>query len=160
MTKDPSELLNRFPAEDREIIFAVALLMERIKSLAKEDRDDLLQLFTAWNDAGDADDRRGAWDAMLEVLTRGNVSAKPMTLPAEDHLPRGTEQWAARVGKEIRRLRDGASLTQAQLAHKAGLLQSHISRLENAEYSPTHLTLKKIADALGLPVNAIDPSAD
>ena len=39
-------------------------------------------------------------------------------------------------------------MTQSQLARAAGLTQAHVSRMENADLSATHLTLAKIARAL------------
>lgn len=68
--------------------------------------------------------------------------------------------WAEHVGRKIQELRKAAGLTQVQLAERAGLPQSHISRLENAEHSATNLTLEKLAGALGVSVGDIDPCAD
>ena len=51
-------------------------------------------------------------------------------------------------------------MTQTDLAKKAGLPESHISRLENAEIRATNLTLVKIAKALGVSVGDIDPCTD
>ena len=50
-------------------------------------------------------------------------------------------------------------VTQEQLAAKAGLPQSHISRLEGAKHSPSRATLEKIAAALEVPLSCLDPSA-
>ena len=49
-------------------------------------------------------------------------------------------------------------MSQSELAKLAGIPQPHLSRLENAEHSPTHKTLTKIAIALGIPVGDIDPA--
>jgi len=66
----------------------------------------------------------------------------PWIFPFYDKpLARG-RKWAEHVGKKIKEFREQAQLTQVQLAEKAGLPQSHISRLEIAESSATHLTLK------------------
>jgi transcriptional regulator with XRE-family HTH domain len=63
------------------------------------------------------------------------------------------------VGNRIRDLRESAGLTQTQLAQRAELPQSHISRLENAESSPSERTLRKIAKALRVPLERINPYA-
>ena len=60
-------------------------------------------------------------------------------------MTRGLKKWATHVGNKIKDFREKAEMTQTDLAKKAGLPQSHISRLENAEHTPTNLTLVKIA---------------
>jgi len=64
------------------------------------------------------------------------------------------------IGTTIKRFREEAGLSQSELAEKAGLTQSHVSRLESAEHSPSHKTLKKIADALGKQVRDLDVALD
>jgi len=51
-------------------------------------------------------------------------------------------------------------MTQQQLAEKAGLPQSHISRLEAGMHSPSHKTLEKIAAAMEIAMGDLDPAAD
>jgi predicted transcriptional regulator len=41
------------------------------------------------------------------------------------------------------------NLTQEELAHKTGIRQSNISRIENGNCSPTVATLQQIADGVG-----------
>ena len=65
--------------------------------------------------------------------------------------------WAERVGNRIRDLRESAGLTQSELARRAGLLQSYISRLENGEGSVSERTLRKIARALRVRIERINP---
>jgi len=51
----------------------------------------------------------------------------------------------------VREMRDGASLTQAELAKKVGTTQSVIARLEDAQYTGRSLTmLERIAAACGV----------
>lgn len=55
-----------------------------------------------------------------------------------------------KVGQVIRQMREGAGLTQAQLAQRVGTTKSQISRIEDTEYdNHTLATLRRIADALG-----------
>lgn len=56
------------------------------------------------------------------------------------------------IGKALLRLRGEKGLTQADLARKARLAVSYLSRLENDHVQPTVGTLQRIADALGVPV--------
>ena len=135
---------------------ALAVLVDRIGSLPKEDRDDLYELTTVLFRAEDDEARNAASGAMLEILEQtpsGVDHLNPIT--PNDEL----EKWMVFVGGRIKQCRGEAKLTQKELAEKAGLPQSHISRLENCKHSPSAMTLKKIADALGIPTSNLDPSA-
>lgn len=71
-----------------------------------------------------------------------------------------TEQKQAtreRIGQRIAMLRKSAGLNQIQLAERAGLQSSHISRIEAGKYAVTLETVQAIAEALGMTVDIIDP---
>jgi transcriptional regulator with XRE-family HTH domain len=53
------------------------------------------------------------------------------------------------LGANLRRARQRAGLTQAELAQRAGLAQPAISLIEAGQANPTVQTLQQIADALG-----------
>lgn len=72
---------------------------------------------------------------------RGSASGRKPGGPAE-HSPR-------RLGIEIRRLREDAGLSQAQVADMAGISQSLLSLVENAKVDATVSTVTAIAAALG-----------
>jgi PTS system nitrogen regulatory IIA component len=56
------------------------------------------------------------------------------------------------IARNVKALREGAALSQSQLAHRAGIAQTVISYLENpAGKSPTVETLAAIASALRVP---------
>lgn len=139
---------------------AVGIVFERAASLPKADRDDLFELFQCLRTAAGPEEIRDIQRTMLEILTQAPLVARPMAPAADELMNPGTEKWAEHVGRAIRQLREQARLTQTQLAEKAGLTQSHISRLEKAEHSATHLTLQKIAVALGVEVGQLDPCVD
>ena len=48
-------------------------------------------------------------------------------------------------------------MTQAQLADKAGMQRSHISRIEAGSLAVTLESIEAIAQALGMTVDLIDP---
>ena len=52
-------------------------------------------------------------------------------------------------GAQLRELRRKRKLTQAQVAERSGLLQHHISELENGVRMPSLVTLLKLAAAIG-----------
>jgi ribosome-binding protein aMBF1 (putative translation factor) len=62
------------------------------------------------------------------------------------------------IGDNIRAARAEAGLTQAALSVKAGILVPHISRMESGAHLPSVASLKRVADALELPICALlDP---
>ncbi len=64
------------------------------------------------------------------------------------------------LGEKIRQLRNQAGLTQPELAVKAKVEQSYLSKLENDKASPSFDVIEKIAQALELEVMALIESLD
>lgn len=62
------------------------------------------------------------------------------------------------VGKQIRLMRQKIGINQAELAHRTGLTQSHVSRIESGGYVATFVTIQKIANALSVRPCDLDPS--
>lgn len=58
------------------------------------------------------------------------------------------------VGRNVRRLRIAAGLTQAALAERMGVDRAYVSGLELGQRNPTIVTLWHIAQALGVRVGA------
>lgn len=54
------------------------------------------------------------------------------------------------VGRNVRRLRSEADLTQEALAERSGLSQQYISDLECGRRNPTIVSLWELAQALGV----------
>lgn len=136
---------------------AIAVLMERIQSLPKQDREELYELSKAVFSMDDDDERESAARAMQEILEQSPITVRAVDLP--DQPGEELDKWIAYISSRIRELRKKAGMTQTQLAEKAGIPQSHVSRLENGEHSPSFTTLEKIAMALNVPVSKLDPSA-
>jgi len=54
-------------------------------------------------------------------------------------------------GSHIKRLREAKGLSQTELGKKAGLVPSHISRIEAGQYqNPLHKTIERLARGLGM----------
>lgn len=157
LTKDPCEVLDSLPDDVQVVVMALSIIMKRIESLPKPDREDLFALTREWEKAGTEEELLSIRRAMREILAQTPVTARPLPKPRDAE---GLEKWAAHVGAKIRALREVAGLSQVQLAEKAGIPQPHLSRLERAEHSATHKTLVKIATALGVDVGKIDPCLD
>ena len=135
---------------------ALSVLVSRMRTLSKEDREDLLELSKSLFKAETPEEEESATLAMLEILDQAPLVVRKMDIP------KGTgrlEKWMQFVSGKIRAERKKANLTQAELAERSGLPQSHISRLERAVHSPSHVTLEKIARALKIPISNLDPSS-
>lgn len=66
----------------------------------------------------------------------------------------------ARFGARLRELRTSRGLTQAQLAERAEVTISYITRLESGGYAPGIDLVQKLATALGTTAADILPAAD
>lgn len=67
---------------------------------------------------------------------------------------------AAEVGERIRIAREGAGLSQRELARRMGTSQSAIDRLEAGGVGATLTTLQRVAMALGMEISVeLRPSA-
>jgi DNA-binding XRE family transcriptional regulator len=140
------------------LTMAISVLVERIRTLPEEDRKDLFELSNALFAADTDEDRESAAQAINEILEQA-----PMQVLRGVDLGEpgpGLRKWMGFVGDRIREARRKAGLTQKELAQRSGLRQSHISRLERGRHSPSFVTLEKIAEALGIPVSQLDPSAE
>ena len=60
-----------------------------------------------------------------------------------------------KFGKRIRQLRQSLSMSQEELAFKAGIRAAHLGQIERAEKKPTLETIGKLAEALSIPLNQL-----
>ncbi|MEA1010437.1 helix-turn-helix transcriptional regulator [Bacillus cereus] len=65
------------------------------------------------------------------------------------------QQFLNALGKRIRKLRVNKEWTQERLAFKSNLDRTYIGGIERGERNPTALNLKKIADALKVPLEHV-----
>jgi transcriptional regulator with XRE-family HTH domain len=59
------------------------------------------------------------------------------------------------LGKAVRFLRETKGLSQRELAASSGIDATEISRLEKGKSNPTHETLHRLANGLGVPCSQI-----
>ena len=136
----------------------VAFLVHRIASLPKDARGDFASVAAELATCETQEEFREIAETIREIifpeligeLKDGPMGAADVSLTYRKQL----------VGAAIKRFREEAGLSQAELAAKAGLTQSHVSRLEGYEHSPSHKTLQKLADALGKKVHDLDVTED
>ncbi|HEY0958272.1 MAG TPA: helix-turn-helix transcriptional regulator [Novosphingobium sp.] len=71
------------------------------------------------------------------------------------------EDWRVIVGKNVRRLRQKAELTQEQLAFEAHIDLTYVGGIERGKRNPSLLVMTRIARALGAdPTALLDRSPD
>jgi DNA-binding XRE family transcriptional regulator len=155
-----SEAITAMPKDEQLITLAIAVLQNRIDALPEDDRNELFELALELRRAEDAEESQSIWAAMREVLAQRPMTARRLPTP-ERPAPAGrAKKWAQATGNRIRQLRAERDWTQTELAERAGLPQSHICRIERAEYTATNKTLQKIAKAFGVELTQIDPSGE
>ncbi|KKQ89237.1 MAG: DNA-binding protein [Candidatus Curtissbacteria bacterium GW2011_GWC2_38_9] len=60
-----------------------------------------------------------------------------------------------RIGKRIRQIRGGKSISQEDLAGDAGLNRAYVGYIERGERNPSTETLARIAKALKVPLQKL-----
>ena len=73
--------------------------------------------------------------------------------------PRGKTARELTIGRKLRELREARHLTQQEMAGKAGVPRTYISRIENARLLPGPVMLHRIADALTVTILDLLPQS-
>jgi DNA-binding XRE family transcriptional regulator len=146
--------------ENRLTGAAIAVTVSRIVQLSKEDQLALWHCVKDCSTIKTQEDAAETAETILEILDPMDSPPKLVDLNewSERNTPEKCKKWLAYVSSRIRLFRAERKLTQTELARLSGLPQSHISRLERGVHSPSHGTLKKLADVFGVEVNQLDPS--
>lgn len=139
------------------VSMAVGIVMDRISRLGKEDQNDLFLLVKAMLQAKTEEEQEAIRIAMLEILEQSTGGVKAMPVPKKGTAENLTK-WKTHVAERVRQLRTEAEMTQDDLAAKADLPQSHVSRIEKAHLAPSSRTIDRLAVALGVRPGDIDPS--
>src|ERR1700722_9633851 len=101
LTKENRETYGNLPESAKTTILALSVLIDRIGSLPKADRDDLFELLQEWRKTDDDDERRSIQRAMEEVLAQIPATSKPMPLAGAPSMTRGLKSWAEHVARKI-----------------------------------------------------------
>lgn len=131
---------------------------QRLVALREEEWAMLERSMLQMKEASE-DERLEIIETMLEIVLPdvliGGVVNPERLRPSEG---KDTElQYRRRIGEQIRQRRRAMRMTQAVLAKKAGLPQSHVSRLERGKHFPTDLTIERLAKALKTSPEQLDP---
>lgn len=71
------------------------------------------------------------------------------------------EELAKTIGGNVLAARKHAGLTMAQLSERTGIAVPHLSRLEAGRHLPSVATLKRVSDALEMPIcSFLDPPTE
>jgi DNA-binding XRE family transcriptional regulator len=87
-----------------------------------------------------------SYDEIMEPYRDGDVGVQQVADAAKAHFEAAYEQ-AFGIGQRIAELRERLHLTQDQVAQRAGIRQSEMSRIERGKANPTQATLAKVAAA-------------
>lgn len=109
----------------------------------------------------DDTERAEIQEAFLEIVCPDGVADEgQLEAGVNKEAKKRVDVYHKKVGAEIRKRRIVKGYTQSELAIKAGIPQSHISRLEIGRHTPTHVTIKKLAKALNTQPRMLDPGFD
>lgn len=150
--------LNELDPEQRSFAMAISIIQDRIRRLPKKDADDLFELLQHYRDATTEEEVIAVYEASLEIVAQEPVTVHNIDIETEGQCDE-LDKWREFISKQIRDHRKKAEFTQEELAARAGLPQSHVSRIETGKHSPSHVTLEKIAKALDIPISKLDPNA-
>lgn len=137
---------------------AVAYLAQRFQRLSKEAAEDLASLAAEFSNSPDEQALREIIDTMKEILFPELIGNLRICNAGEEQATEKLKTRMRWIGEKIKIKRLELEMTQDDLATKSGLPQSHISRLEHGQHSPSHRTLERIAEALQVQIGDLDPT--
>jgi DNA-binding XRE family transcriptional regulator len=126
--------------------------------LSQEDKNDLFDLSKALCNATTDEELQAAAAGLREILDQSETTVRRIEISEDFH--EGDNKWIEFVAQRIKDARTEAGMTQDEVTQLTGLPQSHISRLENRQHSPSRATLEKIAAATKKPLSFFDPIAE
>lgn len=148
-SSDPS------PEELEEWVSACEIVASILGQLPDDGKADLLEVLQVMGGSQEEMDAGG--DTIREMLLPLVGTIVP-AVPKQEGRDDRVQKWSEWVGQKVREFRKLAQMTQSELSEKSGLPQSHISRIENGEISPTRATIERIAAAFGRGIEDFDPS--
>ena len=65
------------------------------------------------------------------------------------------QDWRAKLGRNVRRLRQQRRLTQEQLAFEAEIDLTYVGGIERGKRNPSLLVMARLAEALSVPLSKL-----
>jgi DNA-binding XRE family transcriptional regulator len=128
---------------------------KRVANASEEELSNLQKLAMSLPEASDSE-KVAIVETMMEQLFPEQIGGFENERKATEGGLEKLNSCRIATGRRIAAIRSKKGITQEELAEIAGVPQSHISRLENGHHTPTHLTIEKIAQALGVHPSEID----
>ena len=77
-------------------------------------------------------------------------------------MPSGPRRYEPQTGlaEAVRKLREKAKLSQAELAERAGISASWMSRIESGDYDPSWGNMRQVAQGLGVSMETLAEIAE
>ena len=138
------------------VSLAISILDESFRELPLVDRADIFKLLNLLRKETDEDERQNIVSTIEEILSQKEYASTPLDMAEQPEDEPG--KFAKFCAEKIKKIRVAAGWSQTELAEKSGIPQSYISRIESAQHTPTHKTLKKLAAAFGVDLGQLDPS--
>jgi DNA-binding transcriptional regulator YiaG len=155
-TKEKNESL----ADRSRLIRDIFLAYRRLAPKKRERVDALFGLLAQTEDPEEqAEIALGAAEILVpHVVGKAGCAGKIADLEegVSDETKQKVDSYRRHVGSAIRQRRGELQLTQAELAARAGIPQSHISRLEDGMHAPTAKTIERLARALETEPSKLD----
>lgn len=135
-------------------------LFKRLHQLDQKDQTAVAELVQLLIVAEADDERAEIWEALWEIILPEAVFREIAEEAVQEDARARVDAYRQKVGEQIRQRRESLGMTQEELADRAGIPQSHVSRLECGRHAPTHLTMQRVAAALDTTSAQLDPGFD
>jgi DNA-binding XRE family transcriptional regulator len=135
-------------------------LRELFDSLSPEKKRTIIELTQDYLRSVDRDEQVEISKTMYEILFPASIGGLASFATASFDARKKLERYRASIAKAVRERREELGMSQVELSEKAGLPQSHISRIENGVHTTTHLTIQKLASALKTKPSRLDPGSE
>ena len=144
---------------DRQLTSDEQLMLNRMLSFPPKKQERLLELSRLYQASNCDSEQLEIVQVLAEILFGENVALE--SAPLEESSLEGKKELKLHreyVGRQVLKFRREKGLSQGELAKLSGLPQSHISRIENGKHVSTFYTIKKLAKAMKVRMDLIDPS--
>ena len=91
---------------------------------------------------------------MVGIARQATSPARPVDRPVEGTPEPAEQAIHAAIARQVRTQRRQLGLTVAQLSERSGISKGMLSKIENAQASPSLATLARLASAVGVPVTS------